>query len=95
MRWSVMCSYFPTHHDGHVAHTFKRVVHASICHIYQDLLDWLAVILWVDHVCGAELLSDFKLVRIEVNSNNPGCPGHFAAHDCCEPQRSQAKHCAG
>lgn len=91
-----MCNYyFPTHHDCHVAHTFEGVVHTTICHIYQNLLDWLAVILWVHHVCGTEFSSDFKLVRVEVNSNNPGCPCCFTAHDCCKAQRPQAKHCTG
>lgn len=95
-RWSIMCDYyFPTHHDCHVAHTLEGVVHASIRHIYQDLLDRLAAVLWVHHVCGAEFSSGFKLVRVEVNSNNPGCAGRFTAHDCCKAQRSQSKHGTG
>lgn len=92
--WWLVLDHLLTYHDGHVAHTLKGVVHASICHFYQNLLDGLAVILWVDHICGSKLSSDLKLIRVEVNSNNPGCSRCLTAHNGCKAQCSQAEHSA-
>ena len=48
-------------HGVNVSNALKSVVEATIGHFYQNLLDWLVIVLRVDALGGAELLRQLKL----------------------------------
>src|SRR5690606_15247924 len=63
-------------HQLHVAHAFEAVVHATIGHLDDDLLDRLVVILRVDEIGGAQLLGDGELRRGEVDGDDAAGAPH-------------------
>jgi len=84
--------YEVSHHDLHISDALKRIVHAPVCHLHQNLLDGLAVVLWVHELSGSKLLRFLKLLGVDVHANDPGCPGNLAAHDDSQADSSEAKY---
>lgn len=80
------------HHDLHVSNALKRIVYTTIGHLHQNLLDGFAVVLRVHKLCGTKLFGHLKLCRVEVHTNNPGCPSDLTAHNSSQANGSEAKY---
>lgn len=81
-----------THHHIWVAHALQSVVHPSVRHLHQNILDGLAVLIGVDTFSGSEHFSPLKPVRVDVDPDYPLCPGGLATHDGCQSDSSEPKH---
>lgn len=81
-----------THHDSWTSNTLQRIVHTSTRLLHHNLLDKLAVISWVYTVCRSKLSGFLKLVRVDVNPDDPSRHGNLATHDGSQPDSSKPKN---
>lgn len=84
-----------SYHNSHVADAFKGVVHPTVGHLHQHLLDGLAVVLGVHQLGGPKLFALVKLVWVYVHADYPGRPGSLAAHDDSKADGAQAENGTG
>lgn len=80
-----------SHHDLHVSDALKRVVHAAVGHLHQNLLDGLLVVFGVHKLSGSKLFSFLKLRCVDVHANDPGCPSNLTAHNNSKADSSEAE----
>ena len=79
-------------HRVDVANALKGVVHATIGHIHDHLLDGTGVFGRINTVGCAQLTGHFKLVFVEVNGNDSGGFGHHSTLDHAQSNPTAAKH---
>lgn len=83
---------YKSHHDLHISNALKRIVYTAVSHLHQNLLDGLAVVLWVHKLGGSKLLCFLELCSVDVHTNDPGCPSNLTAHNSSQANSSEAKH---
>lgn len=81
-----------TYHDSWTPHTLYGVVHSSLCHLHQNLLDGLHVISWIDTFSRSQHFGFVKLVWVDVDPYDPSGPCGLAAHDGGQSNSSEPKN---
>lgn len=87
-----MSKIWDTHHDNWTSNTLQSVVHPSTCQLHQNVLDGLLMIVGVDTFSGSKHLGFLKLVRVDVNPDDPFRPSSLAAHDGGQSNSSEPKN---
>lgn len=81
-------------HDLNISDALKGVVHASVCHLNQHLLDGLVVLFGVHTIGGSKLLGFVKLSGVDVHTYDPGRSSSLTAHDNSQTNSPQTEHSA-
>lgn len=82
------------HHDLNISDALKGVVHASVGHLNQHLLDGLVVLFGVHTIGGSKLLGFVKLSGVDVHTYDPGRSSSLTAHDNSQTNSPQTEHSA-
>ncbi|MNQ95189.1 hypothetical protein D3C85_1107380 [compost metagenome] len=64
-------------HEFNIADAFKGIVHATLSHVYDDILYWSFVVLGVDKVGCTKVFGNLKFIWVNVDSDDPLCVSHL------------------
>jgi len=78
-------------HHVHIAVALEGVIHSSISHVDDDLLDRIRMLRRIDNVRTPPLLAELQSIWVQINANDSSCLRNSESINNSQPDCAQSE----